>query len=261
MLSLEPIGFVSSPFVQLADAPRQPHAAPGVRGRIELVRGMNLEDAVEDLDSWEYIWVLFWFHRAGGYRPKVLPPRSTGKRRGVLSTRSPHRPSPIGMSVVRLESVSGLTLEVANMDMIDGTPVLDIKPYVPWADIVPATAPGWLEPVDAPADPVPGYAVSWDALAEEQLAFLASLGEDDLGPAVEQRLGLGPQPHAYRRIRVIGDKRQLAHKDWRFLFRVEERAILVERIDSGHRPRDIHRDPALSIHQQFVARYGDPLRR
>ena len=277
MLTLEPIGHVRSPHAELADAPRQPHAARGVAGQIELVADRNLDDAVADLEGWEYIWVLFWFHRAGGYRPKVLPPRSKGKRRGVLATRSPHRPNPLGLSVVRLEAVRGLVLDIRDVDMIDGTPVLDIKPYVPWADIVPASAPGWLQPLEAaadagrdgsiplapPADPEPGYCVRWEPLAEEQLAFIAAHGGGDLRPPLTQRLSLGPQPHAYRRIRVLGDKREIAYKAWRFGFRVEGRTVVVERASSGYRPRELASGEGdeIELHQRFVDRFGAPARR
>ena len=102
-MTLSPIGVVRSPFVSKLEAPRQPALARGVKGTIELARGHGLEHAVEDLEAWDHIWVLFWFHLNTGWKPKVLPPRSKTKR-GVLSTRSPHRPNPIGLSVVKLMS-------------------------------------------------------------------------------------------------------------------------------------------------------------
>jgi tRNA-Thr(GGU) m(6)t(6)A37 methyltransferase TsaA len=257
MLSLTPIGLVRSPFVALAEAPRQPYAARGVAGQIELVPGRHLEDAIADLEAWEYLWVLSWLHRARRYRPKVRPPRSDGRRRGVLATRSPHRPNPLGLSVVRLVAVRGLVLDVEDLDLVDGTPVLDVKPYLPWADVVPATGPGWLRPLVPGADPEPGFAVRWSALCEEQLAFLAGEGVDDLRRSIEQRLALGPQPHAYRRIRVVGDKRVLAYKCWRFTFRVEGRVLAVESVSSGYRARELADggNAELALHARFTARY------
>src|SRR5882757_88927 len=124
-LVVRPIGFARTPFSDRASAPRQPSVAQGVRGTIELVPDARFEHALADLDAWDHIWVIFWFHLNEGWRPKVLPPRSK-KRRGVFSTRSPHRPNPIGLSVVELEAIEGLTLKIRNVDLLDGTPVLDI---------------------------------------------------------------------------------------------------------------------------------------
>ena len=120
-------------FAAKDEAPRQA-VVDGAEAVIELFPGRNLEHAIEDLAGWERIWVIFWFHLNPGWRPKVLPPRSTSGRKGVLATRSPHRPNPLGLSAVRLLRIEGLNLHVQGVDMIDGTPVLDIKPYVPYSD-------------------------------------------------------------------------------------------------------------------------------
>ena len=129
--------------------------------------GKNYEHALLDLDGWEYIWVLFWFDRNSGWRPKVLPPRSRSGRKGVFATRSPHRPNPLGLSAVRLERVEGLTLHVRDVDMLDGTPVFDIKPYVAYTDAIGAARSGWLDDAAraAPADPIRAFEVRWDATA------------------------------------------------------------------------------------------------
>ncbi len=95
-----------------------------------------------------------------GLAPQVLPPRSTSGRKGVFSTRSPHRPNPIGLSVVRLEKVDGLNIHILDSDMLDGTPVLDLKPYVAYTDSHPDAGNGWLDDAEAsqgsaqPVDPV-----------------------------------------------------------------------------------------------------------
>lgn len=143
-LTLDPIGFLRGPLATKVQAARQPRAAAGTPARIELLPGRNFEHALEDLAHWELIWVIFWFHLNPGWRPKVLPPRSTTGRKGVFATRSPHRPNPIGMSVVRLERVDGLILHIRDADMLDGTPVLDLKPMslIPMRIRAPGLA-GW----------------------------------------------------------------------------------------------------------------------
>lgn len=267
-LTLEPIGVVRSPFRDRVSAPRQPAAAEGIAGTIELLPGRNYEHALEDLEGWEYLFVVFWFHLNEGWRPKVLPPRSE-RRRGVFSTRSPHRPNPIGLSVVKLESVEGLVLHIRNVDMLDGTPVLDIKPYVPYTDAIPAARTGWLTPLvddlssdTLPKDPEPGFHVTWSELAAEQARWLASEHDVNLAEPVTRSLELGPQPHPYRRIKREGDSLRLAVKDWRIRFRVEGRLVTVFAITTGYRPSQLALpsvDPAILVHQAFVARYESAL--
>jgi tRNA (adenine37-N6)-methyltransferase len=249
-LTLTPIGVIHTPFKTRLAAPRQPHAAEGARGTIELFAGNNFEHALSDVDPWEYLWVLFWFHLNAGWRPKVLPPRSE-KRRGVFSTRSPHRPSPIGLSVVKLDRVDGLVLHVSNVDMVDGTPLLDLKPYVAAADAIAHAGSGWL----APEDPAAAFAVSWSAPAREQAAWLEARGVD-LAPEIERILAIGPQPHPYRRIRREGDRYRLALHEWRVLFRVDGRKVTIDAIRSGYRPAQLEADPALRPHRDFVARFA-----
>jgi tRNA-Thr(GGU) m(6)t(6)A37 methyltransferase TsaA len=232
-------------------APRQPYASKGARGTIELFADRNFEHALDDIDTWDHIWVLFWFHLNEGWRPKVLPPRSK-KRRGVFSTRSPHRPNPIGLSVVELESVEGLNLHVKNLDILDGTPVLDIKPYVPVADALPGAKSGWLDA----RDPEPGYEVRWARSAAEQAAWLREEHGIDLTEPVDRALSLGPEPHPYRRIRAVEGGFQLAVKDWRVRFRVSGRAVTVDAIATGYRAGEVASSRTPEVHRAFVARFA-----
>ena len=163
-LVCRPIGFVRSPFKEKADAPRQGPLAEGVTATIEV--GLEYKDALEDLSGFERIWVLFWFDRAEGWKPKVQPPRSDTKR-GLFATRSPHRPNPIGMTAVRIDRVDGLVIHIRDHDLIDGTPVLDIKPYIPYADAFPEASSGWLD-----KDPKAAWEVDVSAV-EEPLAWIA----------------------------------------------------------------------------------------
>lgn len=253
---LRPIGVVRSPFVEKVEAPRQSRVGEGVEGRIEIVP--ELEDALADLEGFDRIWVLFWFDRAASDQPgdptrvKVLPPRSD-RRRGVFATRSPHRPNPIGMSAVRLERIEGRTVHVRDLDILDGTPVLDIKPYLAYADAFPDARSGWLEA----RDPRPTWTVTFTPLAEEQLAWIAAEDRPDLRARIADALALGPAPHAYRRIRRTPEGLVLAVKEWRARFRVDGDRVTVERIVTGYRTRDLlgGRERAHEIHRAFVARF------
>jgi tRNA-Thr(GGU) m(6)t(6)A37 methyltransferase TsaA len=257
--TFDPIGVVHSPFVERMQAPRQAPVASDVAATIELVAGLGYEWAVEDLGSWEYLWVLFVFHRnvedGRTWKPKVLPPRSE-TRRGVLATRSPHRPNPIGLSAVRLERIEGLTLHVRNVDLLDGTPVLDIKPYVAYADAYPAAGAGWLES----NDPRPAWAVEFEARSIAALAWLLERGVD-LQPEIVSALSLGPQPHPYRRIRATRDGMSLGLHDWRVDFLVDGSRIVVREVHTGYKPRQLAEGdvagPAgnLELHTAFFERW------
>ena len=254
-LSLKPIGFVRSALTSKVEAARQPRAAEGTRGTIELIAGQNFEHALDDLASWEYIWVIFWFHLNRGWRPKVLPPRSDSGRKGVFSTRAPHRPNPIGLSAVRLERIDGLTLHISDVDMVDGTPVLDLKPYVAYTDAHPAARSGWLGAPPAPADPIDAYTVEWDALANTQAGWVASRTGLALHARVVATLSLGATPHPYRRIRRVGEEFRLSVKEWRVRFLVTGRQVRVVEIQSGYRASQLKSGAAIEpirAHCEFV---------
>lgn len=270
-LSLWPIGVVHSPHGERVEAPRQPAAASEVEGTVELFAGHGYEDALCDLSTWDHLWLVVWFDRNRGFRPKVSPPRSD-KKRGVFATRSPYRPNPIGLSAVRLLGVSGLVLHVRGLDLLDRTPVLDLKPYVPYTDAIPDANHGWLDltavgglpaarsaaPVGArPLDPVAPWLVTFAPRAAEQLAWLLSEHDVALSERIEAQLALGVAPHAYRRIKRDGDQLRLAIKDWRVWFRVEGALVTVERIGSGYRPRELFapEGQAPQAHRAFVARW------
>jgi tRNA-Thr(GGU) m(6)t(6)A37 methyltransferase TsaA len=263
-LLVEPIGIVHSPLASKVEAARQPRAAAGTCGTIELYPGRNFEHALEDLEGWDHVWVIYWFHLNASWRPKVLPPRSTSGRKGVFATRSPHRPNPIGLSAVRLERVDGLLLHVSDLDMLDGTPVLDIKPYVAYSDAHPGATSGWLDGADAgaepagPADPLARFAVAFTPLAARQAGWIEARTGLAIGARIGATLALGPQPHPYRRIRREAGGLRLAVKDWRVRFTVHGREVQVTAIESGYRPaqlarRDAADMPALVTHREFVA--------
>jgi tRNA-Thr(GGU) m(6)t(6)A37 methyltransferase TsaA len=258
-LTLEPIGYVRTSLATKVEAARQPRAASGATGRIELLPGKHYEHALADLDSWEYIWVLFWFDRNVGWRPKVLPPRSRSGRKGVFATRSPHRPNPLGLSAVRLERVDSLTLYIGEVDILDGTPVVDIKPYVAYTDALVDAHGGWLADDAAPRDPIPAFHVRWDDAPAEQAAWVEARTQLPLRARANATLTLGPEPHPYRRIRRNGDDLVLAVKEWRVRFSVADRLVRVHEIASGYRAAQFAagsvRSADLDAHREFRARW------
>ena len=143
-----PVGHIESCFVNRNGTPRQPGLAPAARSRLQLKWGTAPAHTLDGLEQFSHVWLLFLFHRNRGdevVKAKVQPPRLGGERTGVFACRTPHRPNPIGLSLVRLERVDGETLHLHGADLIDGTPILDVKPFLPYAD-----APGPNEPVRAP---------------------------------------------------------------------------------------------------------------
>ncbi len=141
-MQLNPIGTIYTPFQQIADMPVQPSGAQGVAGRIEL--RPELAEGLKDLDGFSHIIVLYHFHLVSRVSLTVTPFLDP-QPRGVFATRAPTRPCPIGLSVLTLKGIHGHTLEVENVDMLDGTPLLDIKPYVPEFDQRTEVRTGWLE--------------------------------------------------------------------------------------------------------------------
>jgi tRNA-Thr(GGU) m(6)t(6)A37 methyltransferase TsaA len=247
-ITLRPIGVVRSPFTRKVDAPRQPYVAKHAVGRIELEPA--LAHAVEDLDGFEHVWVLAWMDRVEGYSPKVLPPRSD-KKRGVLATRSPHRPNPIALSAMELLRIEGTVLHVRGLDLLDGTPVLDVKPYLPWTDAIPRSRTGWLEEGQAcpegerPIDPSPKYEIAIAPRAAAQLAWLA-----ERGVAIEHTLRTileaSPHPRPYRRIKKTADGFVLAISEWRIAFHVDAddaHRVHVTDVRSGYRSSQLDEHP------------------
>lgn len=139
---INPIGVIRSGHAQAAGTPIQPSAAIGHDGRVEVDPAWA--DGLLDLEGFERVWLLYWFDRAAGPHARVTPYRDT-REHGIFATRMPPRPIPIGISAVRLLRVEGRVAHVAEIDILDGSPLLDIKPYVPAYDSWPGVRCGWLD--------------------------------------------------------------------------------------------------------------------
>lgn len=138
----KPIGIIHTPFKDIEDMPIQPAGAAGVKGRIEIFE--DFRAGLKDLDGFSHIILLYHFHQSSGFSLQVVPFMDRVPR-GLFATRAPKRPNPIGFSVVKLDRIEAGILHIRNVDIIDNTPLLDIKPYVPEFDAPQAKRTGWLE--------------------------------------------------------------------------------------------------------------------
>ncbi len=196
-LSLSPIGVVHSCYKEKFGIPRQPGLAPASTGTIRLLPPYNLPDAVRGLEGNTHIWVQFVFHQClrDGWKPTVRPPRLGGNERlGVFATRSTFRPNPLGLSVVRLEEIvftgKEVLIHISGLDLVEGTPVLDIKPYIPYVDKVEDARSAF-----APDAPV-SHPVLWTPEGKAALnAYEKKHGA--IQSLIEQVLQQDPRP-AYR---------------------------------------------------------------
>jgi tRNA-Thr(GGU) m(6)t(6)A37 methyltransferase TsaA len=136
------IGTVRTGFSRAVGTPIQPAFARGARGRV--IVDKRYARALDDVEGFERVWLIYWMDRAGPYEPRVVPYRDT-RERGLFATRAPCRPNPIGLSAVRLLRREGSVLHVADVDVLDHTPLLDIKPYVPEFDAYRGSRAGWLD--------------------------------------------------------------------------------------------------------------------
>lgn len=229
---LEPIGVLRSARRYRFEAPRQAVFADDAEAVIELAPGRGFEDAVRDLASVERIWVVFCFHLNANWRPLVTPPVAPpGRKIGVFATRSPHRPNRIGISAVELRRVDRLRLELGPVDILDNTPVLDIKPYIPAADAFPNSRVGWLEEAAA---------LRWDLefgdVFCEQAEFIRRRTGLDLENFANVQLRIAPFDDSRKRLTALpGGRWRIGCRTWQLEFSAEgERRLRLHRIHSHY---------------------------
>ncbi len=255
-MELNPIGTFRCAAREPYDAPRQGVDAGNV-GTVVLDGGRGFEQALRDLDGFSRIWVLFHFDRNDAWKPMVQPPRGARKV-GVFASRAPYRPNPIGLSCVRLIAIRGLEIDIADHDLLDGTPILDIKPYIPYADSFPDAHAGWLEEVEGNR-----YTVRFSEEARERLTWLAAHRVASLETFLREQLAFEPTNGDKKRVRPLKDGAWgIAYRTWRARFAIEAdgHTALVQSIYSGYTSveRDSDADPYgdKGIHREYVQQFG-----
>ncbi len=221
---IQAIGVIHSPYKEKFGTPRQ-SGLISVQSKIELFSPYNQIEAFKEIEGFSHIWVNFIFHQALGsqWKPQVRPPRLGGNKKvGVFASRSPFRPNNLGQSVVRLVGIEqkpkSLTVVIEGGDLIDGTPIVDIKPYIPYVDSIPNASGGF-----ADKSPEAKLQVSFSTEAKQQLAAIAD--HQEFKQFLEQVLSLDPRP-AYKN---SGDTQEygLNLGDYNIRWKVSELRIQV----------------------------------
>ncbi len=233
-------------------------------GEIHFESRQNFEQALDGIEGFSHLWLLYQFHQNPNWKPKVMPPRGRTEKIGVFASRSPHRPNALGLSCVELIERDGLILRVQNFDLLNETPIFDIKPYIPYADSFPEARMGWLENLEKEK-----FEVQFSASAQLQLEFLKSLGLQELRNFILQQLQFDPLNSKKKRVHELSSAQDeqgpatnavLAYRTWRAQFSVLAQNITVQDIFSGYASADLAPgapDPYndKDIHRQFLLKF------
>ncbi|MDW6092267.1 tRNA (N6-threonylcarbamoyladenosine(37)-N6)-methyltransferase TrmO [Vibrio rhizosphaerae] len=229
MPPLEPIGIMRSPYREKFAVPRQPRLVPAATAQIQLIGEANCPESVRGLEQFSHLWLLFLFDQnlSAGWKPTVRPPRLGGNERiGVFASRSTFRPNGIGMSAVELQGIrqegNQTWIDVGSVDLVDGTPIIDIKPYLPYADRIEQAYGGY-----ADSEPTP-TAVQLSDTARQSLA--AHPRAHEIEPVIIQVLAQDPRP-AYKKDKPDEKEYAVNLFDLNVKFRVSQSIITVTAIE------------------------------
>ena len=184
------IGVLESCFQEKFGTPRQPQLVPGSTARLKIYPQYAPEHSLASLSEFSHVWLFSWFHLGTSktFHPKIHPPRLKGGKIGVFASRSPHRPSPIGLSLVKLERIEKDTLHLSGLDLINGTPILDIKPYLPFCDSAAGALSGWL-----PRNAFPELEVAFSPRALADIARIEAAEKPGLRALIADTLRHDPR--------------------------------------------------------------------
>ena len=251
MLEFSPIGYLHCALKFHQEQPMQGNLSSS-EGCIELVKGFNYEQGLKDLEGFDRIWVIYNFHLNKTWRPLTNPPYNDGKgKKGVFATRSPYRPNQIGISCVKLKEIKGNKIYIADTDLLNDTPILDIKPYIPQYDCFPDARVGWLENVERRR-----YVFDYSELSERKLKFLLKNGIDLYG-IIESQIGHNPYDNTRNKFKKTEQGLMLRFKSWRILFEINGNNVFIDDIVSGYEGFDeaMGNDTSEDVeaHKKFLA--------
>lgn len=231
-LKFTPIGYLESCYKDKFGTPRQPGLSPHALSQLKLRSDLQPQESLDGLEGFSHIWIIFVFHenQVSRFHAKVHPPRLSGKSMGLFATRTPHRPNPIGLSLVKLEKIEDGIIYLSGADLIDGTPVLDIKPYIPDVEAVPYAKVGWVSEV-----PQRNIDIDFSDVAEAALSqWMLKMNQSNLKQLIKDTIRLDPRPNVYKGFEGADSPYRKNHvfrlydKDICFEFVEENRALVTE---------------------------------
>lgn len=259
-LLLTPIAFLKSNNLKANDLPRQVNGI-GLSEEIIFNQKTIPPSAFEDLKGFSHIWIIFGFHQNSTWKPKVQPPRGGQKKRSVLATRSPYRPNPIGISCAKLISVLPEKLIIQSTDLINNSPIYDIKPYIKTYDSITDSSLGWISLTEQDS-----WEINWSPRVLKQIDWLAAHGIHQIQSVIENNLKFEPTNSLSKRI--YSDEKnstlfQLGYKTWRITFStdLEKKSVYIVEIISNYTKTDllssvdIYQDK--DLHQNFKTAFSE----
>ena len=220
---LIPIGFVKSALKHRYETPRQGVLAKKSIAVIHLNPKNNFEQAIKELDGFDRVWIIYQFHLNKNWKPLVTPPRHTRKKVGVFATRAPYRPNQIGLSCVKLDKVEGLKIFISESDLLDSSPILDIKPYLPYSDSFPDVKTGW-----AKSNITEMFNIVFNAKSKKSAEELKSEKNINLFDYTRIQLEFNPTDLSRKRISIVKSQKSgkenfvLNYQDWQIHYSVDE---------------------------------------
>jgi len=233
---ITPIGFFKCISRYPSEVPRQPYLSDN-SGVIEIDSRFNYTSMLQGLEGFSHIWVQFLFHKNEHYKTMTAPPYMKAKKVGTWASRSPYRPNRLGLSCLQLEGIEGRRLYVKNHDLLDGTPVLDIKPYVTQSDSHAQAKQGWLEDVEYSI-----YDIEFSHSVKEKIEFLRDCVDVDFYGFINTQLRQDPLDLKKKRIKPLDENLfVIAHRTWRVIYQVEKTKVQILDITSGYEKEQLAR--------------------
>lgn len=254
-ITFNPIGVLKSDQVEPYQASRQPDGLSS-EAVITLIPGQNFEQALTDLEGCSHLWIIYAFHKNENWKTLVRTPRSNRKI-GVFATRAPYRPNPIGMSLVKLEKVDGLNIYIGPNDILNETPILDIKPFHPESDVAEDVRIEWLE-----SSLTKKMKITFSPLASEQLDYLENRNADleKIKTFISRQLEYDPINDKKKRVEFKQSYWILSYRTWRIDFILQDDTVAILGIRSGYSAEDLSSNNDTyqdkQIHRTFIQQFS-----
>ncbi|MEM7645612.1 MAG: tRNA (N6-threonylcarbamoyladenosine(37)-N6)-methyltransferase TrmO [Pseudomonadota bacterium] len=254
---LQAIGYFHCSQKNPMESPRQGSLAEGSEGVIQIDSRLPVE-CLQDLNGFSHVWVIYLFHKNENWKPLVRPPRKPDPKRGVFATRSPYRPNPVGISCVELSSVDLKKRQVGikKHDLLDGTPILDIKPYLQYSDAMVGGREGWLDEIQT-------YKIDWSSSCRIRVEWLEKQLKIPLLGIINNQLETEPTNDTLKRVHFDQSLEVwvLCYRTWRFHFQVSENTVTIKALKSGYSKNELglEEDPYgdKGVHREFISMESD----